>query len=99
MLEMFELGSRYPVFTGDASQVADQLQSWVAETGIDGFNLTRTVVPECHEAFVDLVVPELQDRGAYKTAYDEGTLRRKLHGEDDRLPTRHAAAGFRRATG
>ena len=97
MLEMFELGSRYPVFTGDASQVADQLQSWVAETGIDGFNLTRTVVPECHEAFVDLVVPALQDRGAYKTSYAEGTLRHKLHGQGDRLPARHAAAAFRRS--
>jgi len=97
MLEMFALGSRYPVVSGDASQVADQLQGWVAETGIDGFNLTRTVVPECHEAFVDLVVPELQHRGVYKTAYDEGTLRHKLHGDGDRLPTRHAAAAFRRA--
>jgi len=96
MLEMFELGSRYPVFTGDASQVADQLQSWVAETGIDGFNLTRTVVPECHESFVDLVVPALQDRGAYKAAYEEGSLRHKLHGAGDRLPERHAAAAFRR---
>jgi len=76
--------------------VADQLQSWVAETGVDGFNLTRTVVPECHEAFVDLVVPELQHRGVYKTAYDDGTLRRKLHGEGDRLPARHPAAAFRR---
>jgi hypothetical protein len=74
------------------------LQSWVADTGIDGFNLTRTVVPECHEAFVDLVVPELQHRGAYKTAYEPGTLRHKLHGEGDRLPARHAAQAFRRAT-
>ena len=97
MLEMFALGSRYPVICGDASQVADQLQRWVAETGIDGFNLTRTVVPECHQAFVDLVVPELQHRGVYKTAYDEGTLRHKLHGDGDRLPGRHAAAAFRRA--
>jgi alkanesulfonate monooxygenase SsuD/methylene tetrahydromethanopterin reductase-like flavin-dependent oxidoreductase (luciferase family) len=96
MLEMFALGSRYPVFVGDAAQVADEMQAWVAETGIDGFNLTRTVVPECHEAFVDLVVPELQNRGAYKTAYTEGTLRHKLHGEGARLPPRHAAAGFRR---
>jgi hypothetical protein len=96
MLEMFTLGSRYPVISGDAPQVADQLQSWVAQTGVDGFNLTRTVVPECHEAFVDLVVPELQQRGAYKTAYDEGTLRHKLHGQGDRLPARHAAAAFRR---
>jgi len=96
MLEMFALGSRYPVISGDASQVADELQRWIAETGVDGFNLARTVVPECHEAFVDLVVPELQDRGVYKTAYAEGTLRRKLHGEGDRLPARHAAAAFRR---
>ena len=99
MLEMFELGSRYPALVGDASQVADQMQSWVAETGVDGFNLTRTVVPECHEAFVDLVVPELQHRGAYKTAYAEGTLRHKLHGEGDGLPQRHAASAFRRPPG
>ena len=97
MLDMFELGSRYPVFTGDASQVADQMQSWVAETGVDGFNLARTVVPECHEAFVDLVVPALQDRGAYKTSYEEGALRHKLHGAGDRLPSRHAGAAFRRS--
>jgi len=96
MLEMFALGSRYPVISGDASQVADQLQRWIAETGVDGFNLARTVVPECHEAFVDLVVPELQDRGVYKTGYAEGTLRCKLHGDGDRLPARHAAAAFRR---
>ncbi len=96
LLEMFDLGSRYPAFVGDAAQVADALQSWVAETGVDGFNLTRTVVPECHEAFVDLVVPELQDRGAYKTAYEPGSLRHKLHGEGDRLPARHAASAFRR---
>jgi len=97
MLEMFELGSRFPLISGDASQVADQILSWVAETGIDGFNLTRTVVPECHESFVDLVVPALQDRGAYKTSYEEGTLRHKLHGEGDRLPERHAASAFRRS--
>ena len=99
MLEMFELGSRYPVIVGDAVTVADELQSWVAETGVDGFNLTRTVVPECHEAFVDLVVPELQHRGAYKTAYEPGTLRHKLLGQGDRLPARHAAEAFRRRAG
>ena len=96
LLELFALGSRYPAIVGDAAHVADELQSWVAETGIDGFNLARTVTPECHEAFVDLVVPELQQRGVYKTAYADGTLRHKLHGEGDRLPARHAANAFRR---
>ncbi len=95
LLELFELGGRYPAIVGDAGQVADELQSWVEETGIDGFNLSRTVVPESYEDFIDFVVPELQDRGVYKTAYAEGTLRSRLFGEGDQLPARHAAAQFR----
>jgi FMN-dependent oxidoreductase (nitrilotriacetate monooxygenase family) len=96
LLALFELGGRYPAIVGDPSQVADELQSWVEETGIDGFNLSRTVVPESYEDFVELVVPVLQDRGLYKTAYAEGSLRRKLFGRGDRLPARHVAAQFRR---
>ena len=96
LLEIFELGGRYPAIVGTPAQVADELQSWIDETGVDGFNLSRTVVPESYEDFVDLVVPELQDRGVYKTAYESGTLRKKIFGESDRLPERHTGAGFRR---
>lgn len=96
LLSLFELGGRYSAIVGDPAQVADELQSWVEDTGIDGFNLSRTVVPESYDDFVDLVVPVLQERGVYKTAYAEGTLRQKLFGQGDRLPARHAAARFRR---
>lgn len=96
LLEHFRLGGRYAAIVGDPQQVADELQSWVDETGIDGFNITRTVVPESFEDVVDFVVPELQNRGRYKTAYAEGSLRHKLFGQGDRLPARHAAAQFRR---
>jgi len=96
LLDLFELGGRYPAIVGDPSQVADALESWIDETGVDGFNLSRTVIPESYEHFVDLVVPELQNRGRYKTAYAEGSLRHKLFGQGDRLPARHAAAEFRR---
>ena len=75
--------------------MADALQAWVDETGVDGFNLTRTVVPESFDDFVDIVVPELQPRVLHKTAYTDGSLRHKLFGEGDRLPARHAAARFR----
>lgn len=95
LLEHFQLGGRYPAIVGSAQKVVDELQSWVDETGIDGFNVTRTVVPESFEDFVDIVVPELQNRGIYKTAYAEGSLRHKLFGQGDRLPNRHAAAQFR----
>jgi len=53
------------------------------------------VVPESFVDFVNHVVPELQNRGIYKTAYTEGTLRHKLFGRGDRLPDHHAAAQFR----
>ena len=99
LLERFELGGRYPAIVGDPGQVADTLIEWIDETGIDGFNLSRTVVPESYEDFVELVVPELQNRGLYKTSYAEGSLRGKLFGEGDRLPARHAAARFRHAAG
>ncbi|PLZ03516.1 N5,N10-methylene tetrahydromethanopterin reductase [Burkholderia sp. WAC0059] len=99
LLQMLELGGRYPAIVGSAAQVADELQAWVDETGVDGFNLSRTVVPESYEDFIELVVPELQNRGIYKTAYAEGTLRRKLTGEGDLLPSRHVASTFRAAAG
>ena len=95
LIEHYTLGGRYPAIVGDAVQVADTLQAWAEDTGVDGFNLTRTVVPESFEDFIDIVVPELQQRGLHKTAYAEGSLRHKLFGEGDRLPARHAAARFR----
>ncbi len=97
LLEEMALGGRYALIVGSPQRVADELVAWARDTGIDGFNLARTVTPECHEDFVDLVVPALQERGAYKTAYAPGTLREKLFGEGARLPPRHAAAKFRPA--
>lgn len=95
LLAELALGGRYASIVGDAAAIADELQSWVDEAEIDGFNLSRLVVPESYTDFVELVVPELQDRGIYKTRYAEGSLRHKLFGQSDRLPDRHAAATFR----
>ena len=94
LLEQHALGGRYILLVGSPAQVADELLSWLDETGLDGFNLTRIVTPESYADFIDLVVPELQARGAYKTAYAEGTLRRKLFGTGDRLPADHKGARF-----
>lgn len=96
LLDQHALGGRYITLIGSPAQVADELESWIAETGLDGFNLTRIVTPESYEDFIDLVIPELQRRGSYKTAYDSGTLREKLFPDGGaRLPDRHAGAGYR----
>ena len=74
---------------GSPETVAAQMIEWADETGVDGFNLVRTVEPEGLASIVDLVVPELQRRGAYKTEYATGTLRNKLFGRGDRLSSAH----------
>jgi alkanesulfonate monooxygenase SsuD/methylene tetrahydromethanopterin reductase-like flavin-dependent oxidoreductase (luciferase family) len=91
LLEQMVLGSRQPPIVGAAGRVAEALIDWTEATGVDGFNLSRTVAPECWTDFGRLVVPELQTRGAFKTAHRPGTLRGKLFGQGDRLPASHPA--------
>ena len=92
------VGGAAPVLVGSASTVADALEQQVERTGVDGFNLAYTVMPESVEALVDLLVPELQRRGVYKTHYAQGTLREKLFGAGPRLRAPHPAVQFRHAT-
>lgn len=95
LLGEVEIGGRYPRFVGDGAHIAEELASWIDEGEIDGFNLTRTVTPESYEDFIDFVIPELQERGLYKTSYEEGSLRHRIFGQGDRLPARHTAADYR----
>ena len=76
---------------GSPQTIADQMHSWINETGLDGFNIYRTAEPAGIAAVVDLLVPELQSRGLYKTEYAQGSLRNKLFGRGDRLAANHPA--------
>jgi alkanesulfonate monooxygenase len=95
MADFAGLGGAGPVFVGSPQEIADQMEAWIAETGVDGLNLAYTVMPECFVDFVDLVVPELQRRGLYKTEYRAGSLREKLFHRGDRLAAPHIGASFR----
>jgi FMN-dependent oxidoreductase (nitrilotriacetate monooxygenase family) len=63
------------VFKGSATQVADEMEDWYRSKACDGFNVGMPVVPRSLASFVDLVIPELQHRGLFRTAYPGGTLR------------------------
>jgi FMN-dependent oxidoreductase (nitrilotriacetate monooxygenase family) len=95
LIDQFVLGSRQKPMVGSAAQIADRLIAYAEITGADGFNLSRTVFPECLEEVVDQLVPALQERGAYKRAYAPGTYREKLFGAGPRLMLPHPAAGWR----
>ena len=90
------LGGGKSALVGSPSTIADELIGWMDETGVDGFNLHYMVSPGDLIDFVDLVVPELQRRGVYKTRYEEGTLREKLYGKGQRyLRDDHPGANYR----
>ncbi|MBC7415882.1 MAG: LLM class flavin-dependent oxidoreductase [Herminiimonas sp.] len=94
LLAQMPLGSRQAPMVGSAKTIADALIAWTEEADVDGFNLSRTVTPECFEDVIELVVPILQERGVYKTAYAEGTARQRMSGHA-RLPATHPAARYR----
>jgi alkanesulfonate monooxygenase len=85
-----------PLLIGSPKTVADGLEGWMEQSGIDGFNIEYIVSPADFASFVDLVVPELQRRGVYKTHYEEGTLREKLYGRGrSYLPCDHPGSSYR----
>lgn len=94
MCDYMKLCSIAPVVTGTPDQVADELERWVDEGGVAGFNLIPVDQPGSVSDFVDLVVPELQKRGRFRTAYPETPVSlRELYSEGDnpRLATDHPA--------
>lgn len=66
------------VLVGTAASVVDAMQEWFENGACDGFNLVPPMFPDDLEAFVDLVVPELQRRGIFRKRYEGTTLRDRL---------------------
>jgi len=95
LIDRMVLGSRQPPIIGSVEEVADELIAWMDQADVDGFNLSRTVTPECLEDVVRLLVPALQERGRYKRGYAAGTYREKLFGAGPLLAAPHPAAGYR----
>ena len=89
------IGGDGPVIVGSPVTVADALQAWIDETGVDGFNIGAVVNPGSFADIVEWLVPELQRRGVYKRAYRDGTLREKLFGHGAGLPPAHYGTRFR----
>lgn len=63
---------------GTPRQIADTLEEWFTNEGADGFNILPPWLPTGLSDFVDLVIPELQRRGLFRTAYEGRTLRENL---------------------
>jgi alkanesulfonate monooxygenase SsuD/methylene tetrahydromethanopterin reductase-like flavin-dependent oxidoreductase (luciferase family) len=66
------------VVIGTAAEVADALEQWFRGGAADGFNILPLTFPRGLEDIVDLLIPELQRRGLFRTEYEGKTLRENL---------------------
>ncbi|MCX5562379.1 LLM class flavin-dependent oxidoreductase [Streptomyces sp. NBC_00038] len=76
-LDGAELASDAEIFTGTPGDLADLLLDW-RTAGLDGFRLRPGTLPHDLAAITRALVPELQRRDAFRTAYDATTLRGHL---------------------
>lgn len=70
---------------GTAATVADEMELWINEGDLDGFNVAYVTTPGTFEDVVELLVPELRRRGLYPEARSEEesglTLRESVYGK------------------
>jgi FMN-dependent oxidoreductase (nitrilotriacetate monooxygenase family) len=66
------------VIYGTPTRIADTLEEWFVGGLADGFMILPAYFPGAFHDFVDLVVPELQRRGLFRTEYAGATLRDHL---------------------
>ncbi|RXZ82508.1 LLM class flavin-dependent oxidoreductase [Paenibacillaceae bacterium] len=81
-------GHGHITFTGTVLQAADFIEHWLSNDAADGFNVMPQLFPTGLETFVDKVIPELQNRGLFRTEY-EGTTLRDNFGLTRQANTRH----------
>ncbi|MBD0708822.1 MULTISPECIES: NtaA/DmoA family FMN-dependent monooxygenase [unclassified Streptomyces] len=74
---VIELGPQHG-HVGTPAGLAERFGRFVRHGALDGFNISPYLVPDGLDDIVDLLVPALQERGLYRTAYTGSTLREHL---------------------
>jgi FMN-dependent oxidoreductase (nitrilotriacetate monooxygenase family) len=60
---------------GTPEQIADLIEDWFSNGAADGFNIMPPLLPAMLDVFASEVIPILQRRGLFRTAYAGETLR------------------------
>ncbi len=67
-----------PPIVGSGRKIADWIEHQFEERALDGVKIFPPYMPGSLEAFVNYVIPELQRKEIFRTAYETSTLRGHL---------------------
>ncbi|KAK7542618.1 luciferase-like domain-containing protein [Phyllosticta citribraziliensis] len=99
--EKAAIGGLGPVSVGSPQTVADEIERWIEESDVDGFNVAYVETPGSFVDVVELLVPELRRRGIYggqvpEEEQGEWTAREKVYGKGQKgVRDDHTAAKYR----
>jgi N-acetyl-S-(2-succino)cysteine monooxygenase len=82
-------GNGHRSVIGTPADIVDAMEEWLHAEAADGFNILPAWLPGSLEDVVEMVVPEMQRRGLYRSTYAGRTLRDHLGLE---WPTHRRAA-------
>lgn len=93
-----KVGGLGATVVGTPDHIADEMERWVAEADVDGFNLAYALMPASFEEVISDLLPVLKARGLFWDDYavDGGTYRENLYAKEGvaRPPADHPAAQY-----
>lgn len=93
-----KVGGLGATVVGTAEEVADEMERWVREADVDGFNLAYALMPETFVDVIERLLPVLKKRGMFWDGYavEGGTYRENIYGKKGlaRPPSDHPAAKY-----
>ncbi|KAL1586325.1 hypothetical protein WHR41_05437 [Cladosporium halotolerans] len=75
VLQHLAVSGAHPRAIGSPTKVANILEQWVEEAGVDGFNISYATTPSTFEDLVKYLWPELRNRGVLQKQYAGSTMR------------------------
>ena len=98
--EQVSIGGLGPNIVGTPAAVAAEMERWINEADLDGFNIAYVTTPGTFEDVVELLIPELRRRGLYPEQAPEydppWTAREKVYGRGQaRLREDHFGSTFK----
>ncbi|KAI1858024.1 uncharacterized protein JN550_012917 [Neoarthrinium moseri] len=93
-----KIGGLGATVVGTPEHVANEMERWVSEADVDGFNLAYALMPASFEDVIEFLLPVLKQRGLFWEDYavEGGTYRENIYGKKgvSRPPADHPASQY-----